>query len=337
MLNDTYWVEKSNTLNELRRNNMSLQELRFLTIYLAKINSRDIKTRNVEFKVEDFIKIMNINKVNIWSLKEVTDSLLCKIVHINSKNGGYSSFQLFKECNLYQNDYGDWIVQIDAHDKSLPLMFDFKGNYFKYQLWNSLALKSSNQLAIYEILKQYEKIGTRIITIADLKILLGISEKEYPIWSDFKKRVVDSCQKSLKEHTDIYFDYEPIKKGRKFVSIKFIIHKNKDFKDPLGLKEFIGEYLEYIDDYEDINQLPDNISFIIEATDGEFNTAEQGRMILDIVSNLDLDEGKYGLDITRFDFIRTKYIEFKLKQKEVENTPNKIKSPFKYFCSMLKQ
>ncbi len=315
---------------------MSLLDLRFLTIYLEKINARDIETRSVEFKIEEFIKIMNIDKVNIWKMKEVTDSLLCKIVHIDTEDGGYESFQLFKKCKLYKNDNEEWIIQINASDDALPLMFDFKGNYFKYQLWNCLGLKSSNQIAMYEILKQYEKIGSRTITIEDLKILLGISNKEYPIWADFKKRVLDSCQTALKENTDIYFDYEPIKKGRKFNSIKFTIHKNKDFNDPLGLKEFIGEHIEnFEDDILEEVEKTDIDKLLKDATNNEFSSQEELDIIFDKVAKLNLEDHMYGPDIAKHHFVNSKYLEFKLKEKDVKGTYKEIKKPFKYFISML--
>ncbi|MFI3261263.1 MAG: RepB family plasmid replication initiator protein, partial [bacterium] len=104
-----------------------------------------------------------------------------------------------------------------------------------------LRLKSVNQVRMYEILKQYEttKDKSRTLSIEDLKDMLGIDKKEYPVWQDFKTKVLEVCKKALKENTDIYFEYEPIKKGRKFVAIKFLIFKNKDYKDPLQLDEFI--------------------------------------------------------------------------------------------------
>ena len=83
--------------------------------------------------------------------------------------GGYNGFQLFKDCTVDIDDKAEWYIEIDAHDKALPLMFEFKDKYFSYQLWNALRLKSPNQLRMYEILKQYEKIGIRILSIDELK------------------------------------------------------------------------------------------------------------------------------------------------------------------------
>ena len=51
-------IEKRNVLNEIRANSMSLQELRFFSIYLAKINARDVTTRVVRFSLPEFRRIM---------------------------------------------------------------------------------------------------------------------------------------------------------------------------------------------------------------------------------------------------------------------------------------
>lgn len=234
-------VEKRNVLNELRSNNMTVQELRFFSIYLSKINPRDITTRTVRFPLSDFQKIMELGRVNVQHIKQRTDSLLMKLVHLPTQSGGFVAFQLFKECKLDKDKNGEWYIEIDAHDKALPLMFDFKDRYFKYELWNALRLKSSNQVRMYEILKQYEGIGRRELPIDELRELLGIAPNEYPRWNNFKVRVLDSCQQALKEWTDICFTYERGKVGRggKWVTIVFHIQKNNDYEDQLTLDEFI--------------------------------------------------------------------------------------------------
>ena len=206
-------VQKQNILNEIRANNLTLQELRFFSIYLSKINSRDISTRTVKFKLTDFQKIMNFKELKISQLRSATDSLLTKLVHLPKESGGYSTFQLFKKCDVDKDETGEWFVLIDAHDDALPLMFDFKDRYFKYELWNALRLKSANQIRMYEILKQYETIGKREIKVDDLRELLGIAPNEYPRWDRFKDRVIDSCQQALKQFTDICYTYERGKTG----------------------------------------------------------------------------------------------------------------------------
>lgn len=245
-------VEKRNVLNELRRNNFTLQEMRFFSIYLSKINPRDLSTRRVRFPLEDFRNIMEFGRLNVAQLRDTTDSLLSKIVSVPTERGGYISFQLFKECTVDQDEFGQWYVEIDAHDKSLPLMFDFKRDYFTYELWNALRLKSGNQLRMYELLKQYEKIGSRQLTLPELKRLLGIDPDEYPRWDNFKRRILDSCQEALAKNTDICFDYKPIKSGRKITGVAFTIRPNKEFADQLTLDEFIDLQSAKVKDSSDL-------------------------------------------------------------------------------------
>lgn len=243
---ETAIVEKRNVLNELRSNNMSLQELRFFSIYLAKINPYDISTRVVRFPLNDFRKIMGLkDDMNISHFKYTVRHILQQIVEVPNENGsGYRAFQLFKEAVVEKDENEEWYVEFDAHDKALPLMFAFKNKYFQYELWNALRLKSPNQIRMYEILKQYENLGIRELSVVELRSLLGIASNEYTDrtgWSNFKKKVLDSCQQALQESTDICYTYERGKVGRggKWLSIIFHIQKNIKYKDPLTLREFI--------------------------------------------------------------------------------------------------
>ena len=122
-------------------------------------------------------------------------------------------------------------------------MFDFKDKYFSYELWNALRLKSPNQIRLYEILKQYEKIGRREIAVDELKSMLGIELDEYQRWERFRTRILDSCQQALAENTDITFTYERGRSGQggKWITIIFHIQKNKKYEDPLCLADFIAQ------------------------------------------------------------------------------------------------
>ena len=239
-------VRKRNVLNELRCNSMTLQELRFFNIYLSKINPSDLSTRVVRFPLDDFRRIMGLGSdMNITHFRYIIRHILQQVVEVpNEKSSGFKAFQLFKQAEVEKDENGDWYVEFDAHDNALPLMFEFKNKYLRYELWNALRLKSPNQVRMYEILKQYEGIGKRELAVTELRELLGIKKDEYSGrtgWSDFKKYVLDSCQHALKELTDISYTYERGKTGRggKWLTVVFHISKNTAHKDPLQLNEFI--------------------------------------------------------------------------------------------------
>lgn len=343
-------VEKRNVLNEIRNNSMSLQELRFFSIYLSKINARDISSRIVRFPINDFQRIMGMQTMNYAQIKQNFTHILQQVVSVPNENGkGFTSFQLFKRCRLIQKETGEWYVEIDAHDDALPLMFDFKRNYFTYELWNALRLKSVNQIRMYEILKQYEKIGHREMTISELRTLLGIVPDEYARWERFKVRVLDSCQQALKENTDICYTYERGKVGRggAWLTIIFHIFKNDDYIDQLLLDEFLGceihdEDPEVIDGQlrmsdEIVNVKPsydefdmefspmteeekkasqfrdESLAFLAEACNYEFDESQM-RVIKDKL--IELEIGKTGKDseLERYEYLLKKYHELNAYQ-----------------------
>ena len=352
-------VEKRNVLNELRSNNLTLQELRFFSIYLSKINPYDINTRTVKFKLSDFQKIMNFKTLNIVQLKSATDSLLTKLVHIPKESGGFKTFQLFKECEVDKDSNGEWYVSIDAHDNALPLMFDFKDKYFKYELWNSLRLKSANQIRMYEILKQYENLGKREISVKELRELLGIATNEYPRWDRFRDRVIDSCQHALKEITDICFEYKRGRTGQggKWITIIFNISKNKDYKDQLLLDEFISKNNDDVEEvgelnnretlyeapkfieFDELDELEEEkekyqderLGFFAIACDEEFSEIEMERIFKMIIKK-QLPEHQMGIDFAREEYLSKMYSKFKVyaEKKQIQKERR-----YSYFCRMI--
>ena len=333
-------VQKQNILNEIRSNNLTLQELRFFSIYLSKINPYDKSTRTVTFKLTDFQKIMDFKRLNIEQLKAATDSLLTKLVHIPKESGGYTTFQLFKECTIDKDSDGEWYVSIDAHDKSLPLMFDFKDRYFKYELWNALRLKSANQIRMYEILKQYETIGKREIKVDDLRELLGIAPNEYPRWDRFKDRVIDSCQQALKQFTDICYTYERGKTGTggKWITIIFYISKNIEYDGQMTMLELD------LQNYIDLDALkeprpektiePDpelgDLGFYSSACGDEFTTAQM-ESIIQIVNQIQLPPHEYGASIAKYHFLLEHYSRFKAITESTD-----IRNRYSYFYAIIK-
>ena len=341
---ETAIVEKRNVLNELRATNLTLQELRFFSIYLSKINPYDKKTKYVRFPLSDFQKIMEFGRLNIQQLKDSTDSLLGKKVHIPLENGGFKGIVLFDQCEVNKDSSGRWYVEISASNAALPLMFDFKDRYFKYELWNALRLKSANQIRMYEILKQYEKLGKREISVSDLREMLGIAPNEYPRWNNFKTRVLDSCQQALKDITDISFDYErgKVGNGGKWLTIIFNIRKNEPTDSQMVLFE---QDLECHIDLKSLQTSSDNvyeqsdisiedeknteIEFYMGACNNEFTEA-QTDSLLSVIAGIELPDHVLGTQFAKYHYLEEKYLYFNAYSEQ-----HTIANRYSYFYAML--
>ena len=331
-LKGTEIVEKSNSLNEIRLNGMSLQELRFFSIYLAKINARDITTRKVTFPLNDFKKIMELGRMNIKHFQNVTNGLLCKVYNQPNDDGGYTGFTLFKRCRVYKDKMEEWYVEIEASDDALPMMFNIRKNYFKYELWNALRCRSANQIAFYELLKQYEKIGKIEITVPKLREKLDMTT-EYPRWNNFKVKVLDSCQQSLQENTDIKFDYErgKVGNGGKWLTIIFYISKNDNYIDQLTLDEFIDMQQSNVSEENEFKFQNENLEFLADACNNEFNETE-----MTVLNDLIVKLYPFGTSETeKYNFLYRKYNELNIRAARSDLEP--IKSRFGWLKNSLQR
>jgi len=339
-------VEKRNVLNEMRATQLSLVELRFLLIYLSKINARDKETRKVRFSLADFVRILEIQKVNISSMRATTHRLLSRIVDIpDYKTGGFTAFQLFKRCRVNKDENDEWFVEIEAHDDALPLMFEFKRDYFKYPLWNALRLNSSQQVRMYEILKQHEHSGGCTFTVGDLKKQLFIDDSAYSRYTIFRRDILDKYQRLLLENTDICYTYEPIRKGQggKVTAVRFAVSKNDNYIDQLTLEEFICMQggVEDVDaiaeafasDDEDGSgptaDEEDPFAFLGGAFADEFNPGqveELYRTALPYIQRQHPEEGYSGLLIRMYDYFLLKNAQLKAYSKPVKSRYGLLKT-----------
>lgn len=329
-LSKDHWIEKSNTLNEIRNSKMTLSQIRLFSIYLSKINPKDIKTRLVLFKLSEYIRIMEFKQMNITRLQQTAEDLLGLTACFKELDGGLTICQLFKRFKLFKGDDNEWYVSIDCHDDILPLMFEFQRYYFKYKLWNALKLTSSSQQRMYEILKQYEYAGAREISVKDLREFLGIGKDEYDRWERFRVRVLDSCQQALQDFTDIKFTWEPTGKrgkGGKIEKLKFNIEKNNNYTEQITLYDFIE--LQDEPDFEDEPQPfeynNEKLEFFAEAFNNQFAEPE-AQVLWDLVTQVIPFSVDGNLDIERYDYMRRKYNELQARKTRKDLSP--VKSNF---------
>lgn len=230
-------VKKSNVLNELRNANASLVEYRLFCVYLAHL-SMNSDDNVVTFSLDDYARIAGLKRPRYDDLKDQSNHLLGMTAVVELDDGGFVNRNLFSEFRLFRENE-QWMVSLECNPKIAPMIREQKGRFLRYKLYNTIYLKSFNQQRIYELLKQYQRIGKRRETLENLRAYLSVDDNEYPVWGDFSQKVLKVAQKALKERTDICFEYMPIKKRGKTVEVLFEIFENTDFKDPMEIDKFL--------------------------------------------------------------------------------------------------
>lgn len=220
-------VTKSNTLVEARYH-FSIWETRVFTKLVSLIHPTDEDFKKYKLQIKDLVKFFGVNDNDAYAkIKAVPDNLLKKVVTIPYTENGEERFLktgLIAQASIPKKKEG--YIELSFHPDLKPYLLQLKRTFLSYDIRNVLKISSVYSIRIYELLKQYEKIGTREFDIDTLKVILGVSDK-YKLYGHFKSRIILKAQQDLKLHTDIYFNFTEIKSGRKVVAILFEIKKNK--------------------------------------------------------------------------------------------------------------
>jgi plasmid replication initiation protein len=231
-------IVKSNYLIEAPCK-LTITEQRIIYVILRMINRNDEDFKNYEFIIDDFIKMLGLKGQSAYSeLKSITRQLRSRTFSIkfNDKKlinimDGITEMQTGWVSNVsYKQGQGKIIFNLDP--KLKPFLLQLKEKFTELDFNNLKQLKSIYSTQLYELLKQYEKLGERKFTLDELKKILSVEDnKSYNIYNNFKQKVILKAQEELAKKTDIYFEFEEVKKGRKVFAIKFTINKQQKDND----------------------------------------------------------------------------------------------------------
>jgi len=220
-INDN-WIYQSNKLIEASHS-FTVLEQKLIRLLASMIKKDDIELKEYQFKAVELSKILSIHEKSIYrELDKVTDKLMLRVIKVKNNEA-----EKFKKYHLIKNaNFENGILSMKIDEEMKDFYIELK-QYTKYQLKNILQFKSTYSFRLYELLKQYEKIGNREIGIDNLRTVLDINEDQYPKYSNLKQKVIKVAIDEININTDLYIEYEELKESRKVISIKFYIKQNK--------------------------------------------------------------------------------------------------------------
>jgi len=237
---NTISIEKHNSDNKssliaIQHNNlveakysMTLQQKRIMIWLISQITPQDIDFKEHILSVKDLIKICNLSGESSYKeIKNITFSLIEKGIRIidiidpNKKREVQVSW-------LSSADYYEGRVKLGFSPKLKPYLLQLKNCFTPINALDLMQFKSIHAIRIYELLKQYENIGERTISIEEIKECCGVKDK-LKKYDHFEKKIILIAQREINSKSDIHFEFERIKPSRKITGIKFLISKNKTY------------------------------------------------------------------------------------------------------------
>ena len=243
-----------------------------LGAYLIANLEKDKVIYNIN--VKDYLEKFD-KKIGAYNyLYSITEELSQKQFKMNDRfNKRFAIFNFISSAN-----YANGVLKIEFSGILLSYLLEVKEKYLKYNLEYIMTLSSKYSIRLYKILKdgyetynRYNNAPEKTIKVAELREILNIPTSY--MFGDIKRQIIEKAKAELAEHTDIIFDYEEIKTGRKVTHLKFTIRANpakteaykesKITKHLKSIKYFVSFLRKnYIDKYFGYNLADKNICWL---------------------------------------------------------------------------
>lgn len=323
-------VTQSNKLVEARYN-LPLGELRLILTMIARIQPDDEDFKEYRINVREFADFLGIDKNSVYrEFHKIQKSIVSRVL-VFYEDDGPLAVGWVSSAKYLENE-GAVLLCFDP--KLKPYLLQLKGNFTSSKLDMLLSFKSQYTMRVYNLLKQYENLKERLIDVDLLKEMLGIRKDQHVLYAHFKSNILLPVQRELKVKSDLYFEFDEIKYGRRVGAIRFkIFTKNI----PNSISEVIIE----------------NTAKVICAPVVELNNSlsglvllvpEQHRIKKTITKVIESFEKKHGQDYVKRNILYSNVkadksyagflhnalkndwgFDWEVDQKEVNNTKRKVK------------
>lgn len=216
-------IYKSNYIVEASYK-LTLGEQRVIHVLTSMINKDDEEFKVYKLTIKEFIEILGSKNKNIYSeVARYIESLRERDLKIIKEKSILKTKWLSSAEYFHNEGY----VELCFDPKLKPYLLLLKGRFTQLPLSQMMSFKKQYSSRLYELLKQYEKIGERKITIEELRTYLGIDYDQYPKYGNFKQKILTEAEKEINNGTDINIRFEEIKMGRRVTELKYIIESQK--------------------------------------------------------------------------------------------------------------
>ena len=235
------FVISSNDLIEAKYN-YSLWEKRVFVYMISTMKRDDTGFKPVRIVIRDLMRFFSTNSNNDYStIRAIPETISRKPFYVpyHGKEGGkrwniINVLSIGSQPDIGDRSEGNAYIELKFNSDLMPYLLELKEKFTKYDIRNITSLKSIYSIRVYEYLKENQwRKGIFEVTLDELKDMFFMSAKDnngkelYPLYGDFKKRVLLKAKEDLLEHCDIKFNFWELKQGKKVVAIAFEILKNE--------------------------------------------------------------------------------------------------------------
>ncbi len=213
-------VWQHNSLAEARYS-LTAREQKVLLYVISMIEAEDDELKLYQIRVEDFARLLSLQKDSLYEeLRSVVSQLKVKPLVIRNhfepgdkrpKNLLTSWFQ-----DVVTEADGSGNIGVSISSRLKPYLLQVKREFFRYRLGYAIELRSAYSLRLYQWAKRWQFTGKRLITVEELRTVIGAEEldekgnvkkKILPKFGELHKWALRPAVKEINNMTDLHLSY----------------------------------------------------------------------------------------------------------------------------------
>lgn len=217
---------------------MSLEEKRIVVFMVSLVRKDDKDFQIYRIPITDIRDYLGLSTNKLYDdIKRVADALMSRVLHIPEDGGGWLKVGWVSSARYVpKGKKGADVASLDLSfsPELKPYLLQLKEQFSSYALQNVAGLRSFYAIRVYELLNSRRRLKIAVFEIDELKKILKVEDK-YGNYADFRIYVLSLSQRELTEKTDLAFDFEETRKGRKVTHVTFHIRENSPTKPPRSI------------------------------------------------------------------------------------------------------
>ena len=222
---ENHLIQKSNPLLSLSQTDMTLAELKILDVYLDRIDSHNEDKRTVQFEKGEIEGCLGLSRILKPDLEKRLRSL-AQMVRIEDETNpeGFILVSLFEKIGAWRDEDGLWQISLTCTNEAKKYIFNIDNiGYLRYRLANVINLTSRYSYVLYLYLEHNRYRKSWGIELDELKAMLKCNAETYNQFYRFNDLVLKKSHSELTEKTTLRFSYEPVKRGRTVIAVRFTV------------------------------------------------------------------------------------------------------------------
>jgi plasmid replication initiation protein len=209
---------------------MDVVEFRVFFTMLTMISPDDVTFCEYELRVADIIRLFSLNRDgrSYETIKEAAERLVNKTMIIyHTKEDGNRYRTVIPFLTSASSQIGDVkmeSIRVTFHPELKPFLLQLRSEYLEFDVRNLARVQSQYSIRLYMMLRHQMNLKKTSIryTVERLREVFEIGDKDYPLYGNFKQKVLVRACVDLNTTTNIRIDkMEEERSNRKVVAVVF--------------------------------------------------------------------------------------------------------------------